>query len=392
MRYESPTDFSALFEALDSPHAVLTTSGKLIAANASFKALFDHQSGFREHEDIAALLNSDVEVLRQTLHLAAGLSDATPLRLDLPGSTEPARRQAVAKRIVIQSDQPCVLIRLRRRQENTDVFATLNGKLDVLRKRLGAEAHARRILADTNDDLEKFASVAAHDLRSPLGQVQMMTQLIRMDGTNALSDKQQDLLDDIELASSRLGNLVSALLRHAKASGAEPHKVDKSLNDIVDRAVGNVKTSIEEQGAQIEISELPTLKCDPILVTQIFQNLLGNALKYTEPTRKPHIRIFSEDVDGNVHIAVADNGRGFDGADPAQMFDAFSRLSNSGDQEGAGIGLATCMSIAKKHRWKMSAKESDGQGATFYIVIPKAHIVSEGRGSILNIDDADITG
>lgn len=370
----APTDFSTLFESLDSPHIILRLDGTLIAANESFKSLFERAAAFAQHANVLDLISSNQDGLLRKLELAAGLSTPIPMRLDLPGSIKPGRRQAVARRLHLTNNQTAVLVRLRRQQENTDVFAKLNGRLDVLRKRLGAEARERKLLEETNEDLAQFAGVAAHDLRSPLGQMRMMAQLIKMDDTSALSDHQNELLDDIETASSRMSSLVSALLRHAQSANAELESTPVALSTVVERVTQNIQSDINDAGASVNIEALPTIECDEALVTQIFQNLISNSIKYRHPDRSPESQITHELQGDTCRIMVSDNGRGFDGADTAQLFEAFSRLRNARDQEGAGIGLATCAKIAARHGWKMSATDSSGEGAEFSIEIPSRHL------------------
>ncbi|MBO6518851.1 MAG: hypothetical protein JJ900_12500 [Rhodospirillales bacterium] len=376
----SRVDFDALLEALDSPHVIVSGSGELVVANKACAHLFSDNPGFVEGYDIVPLLNGDESLLRELLRTALGVSTPLPLRLDLPGANTPTHFQAVAKRIAFHDARAGVLIRLRRIREGTSVFAELNQQIGVLHRRLGAEAHERRMLADVNRDLERFAAVAAHDLRAPLGQLMTMLEVFEMEGTDKLSTLQREVLQMMATASSRMSALVDALLDHSRMADAEVAKEPINLADTVREAAENLIEPIIETDATIQPGPLPTVACDPTLVRQIFQNVLSNSLKYRRDSVPPTIRVFANTIAGAVVVRISDNGRGFGGADTADLFRPFSRLANGLDQEGSGIGLATCMSIAARHGWKISAAENDDAGATIIIRIPAHQIITAETG------------
>lgn len=377
--HSTPVDFHALFEALDSPHAILSKSGTLISANKAFAGLFRGNPRFTEGADVITQLSSDKDYLKQLIGTVLGISVSVPLRLDLPEADTPTIFQAVATRIPIHDSSAGVLIRLRRIREGTSVFAELNQQIETLHRRLGAEANERRLLAETNRDLEKFAAVAAHDLRAPLGQVHTMLEVFEMEGMDKLSTLQREVLQMMDTASSRMTALVDALLEHARMADAGVEKQPVNLSDTLREAAENLIEPIIQTDATIQPGPLPVVACDPTLVRQIFQNLLSNSLKYRRDEATPAIKVFANTVADAVIVRVSDNGRGFGGADTGELFRPFSRLANTGDVEGSGIGLATCMSIASRHGWKITAAENDGPGATIIIRIPAHHIITDAN-------------
>jgi signal transduction histidine kinase len=216
-------------------------------------------------------------------------------------------------------------------------------------------------LERSNQELEKFAYVASHDLQEPLRKVQAFS--------DRLSKKYQDLLDAdgklyierIQDASQRMRILIQDLLAYSriKTQGQAFESVD--LNKIVRGVMSDLEVRLEESQGKVELSPLPIIQADPLQMRQIFQNLIGNALKFKKPDVPPIVKIYTD----NQNIIVADNGIGFEAQYAERIFEVFQRLHGRGDYEGTGIGLSIVRKILERHGGSVRAESSPGDGAKF---------------------------
>jgi signal transduction histidine kinase len=137
---------------------------------------------------------------------------------------------------------------------------------------------------------------------------------------------------------------------------------------------------VEETGARVEIGELPAVAADPLQMRQLFQNLIGNALKFSRPGVPPHVRVSASlPGDGTAVIRVADNGIGFDVKYLDRIFVPFERLHGRMEYEGTGMGLAICRKIAERHKGAITAESEPGEGTTFVVTLPLRHAEDESR-------------
>ena len=229
------------------------------------------------------------------------------------------------------------------------------------------------MLEQSNRDLEDFAQVASHDLQEPLRKIRTFADLLVTMQPDSLDDKARDYLERMHRTVGRMQALVRDLSRYSRVtSRAEPFTVF-NLREPVEEAVTDLEVLYKEAGARIEVDELPEIEADQVQVRQLFQNLIGNALKY-RGERKPIIRIYcdSSSSDRFCEIHVEDNGIGFDECYLDKIFKPFQRLhGKSAPYEGTGIGLAICRRIVERHGGRISAGSEPGKGATFIVKLPK---------------------
>ncbi len=239
------------------------------------------------------------------------------------------------------------------------------------RLRLAAEQLRR-----SNLELQEFASVASHDLQEPLRKIQAFGD------RPALGENGRDYLERMQDAARRMQILLHDLLTLSRiTSKAQPfQRVD--LLKIVEDVVSDLEVRIEQTGARVEIGRLPSIDADAGQMRQLLQNLISNALKFHAPGLKPEVIISAKVLDNAeslpgsmpgeelVQIMVRDNGIGFDERYLDRIFQVFQRLHSRSDFEGTGIGLAVCRKIADRHGGIISAKSSEGQGATFIVTLP----------------------
>ena len=231
----------------------------------------------------------------------------------------------------------------------------------------------------SNRELQDFAFVASHDLQEPLRKIQSFGERLKVKHEAALGDEGKDYLERMRNAAKRMQALIQALLNYSRVTTkAEPFS-PVNLTRIVQEVVTDLETSIEQTGGRVEVRDLLTLEADPNQMRQLFQNLIGNGLKF-HGKEKPLIKIHGQPIDKpqarGYTIFVEDNGIGFDEKYLDRIFAPFQRLHSRGIYEGTGIGLAICRKIVERHGGNITAKSTLGKGSTFIITLP----VTQARG------------
>jgi signal transduction histidine kinase len=224
-------------------------------------------------------------------------------------------------------------------------------------------------LARSNSDLEQFASVVSHDLQEPLRTVTGFVQLLQKKYQGQLdSDADQYITFAVD-GAKRMETLIRDLLSYSRigARGKEPAPVDAGA--ALRQALDNLQTSIGESAAEITHGQLPTIHADGTQLAQLFQNLIGNALKFRGEA-PPRIHINADREDSVRHFSVRDNGIGIDAKHQERIFLIFQRLHSRQQYPGTGIGLAICKRIVDRHGGRIWVESEPGQGATFHFTIP----------------------
>ncbi len=259
-------------------------------------------------------------------------------------------------------------------------YASLKHEISVRQEaEEAAEQYAGR-LEIINRELQDFAFVASHDLQEPLRKIQAFGDQLRIMSGEALTAEGLDFLTRMQNAAARMQALIQALLAYSRiATRAQPF-TDTDLGTIVHEAVDDLETRIAETEGRIDIGPLPVIKADQTQMRQLFQNLIGNALKFHGP-EKPVIKVSSRRVGGGTEhsqgsegqweILVEDNGIGFDAKYLDRIFVPFQRLHGRGVYEGTGIGLAICRKIVERHGGIITATSRPLKGSTFIVSLPE---------------------
>jgi len=246
-----------------------------------------------------------------------------------------------------------------------------------------------RELELSNHDLQQFASVASHDLKEPLRKIQVFSHLIK--DREELTPFVEKNLGKIIKSSERMSNLITDLLSFTRLSAAEIFQLS-DVNHIINDILVDLELVIDEKKAVINVSPIPEMEVIPGLLRQLFQNLIGNAIKFSKPDLPPVIDISAECIDNPLadtplpvggpfcRITVADNGIGFDEKYTDKIFVLFQRLNPREQYEGTGIGLAIAKKIVDKHNGVLSVRSKPGEGAAFIITLPlHQHTVNNMR-------------
>ncbi|MGV3560880.1 PAS domain-containing protein [Larkinella arboricola] len=240
--------------------------------------------------------------------------------------------------------------------------------------------NTNRELIRTNHELEQFAYIASHDLQEPLRKIQTFTELLQ----DSLTDEQKTkiLLQKVNSSAQRMSTLIRDVLNYSRLSRTDEQFVETDLSQILENVKTDFELLIEQKGALIIHPKLPVISAIPLQLSQLFSNLIGNSLKFSE--RAPIIQISSEILTPEVakkhlNLSVAkafimltfkDNGIGFEQQYAEQIFTIFHRLNGQKSYSGTGIGLALCKKIVENHKGFIVAQSAPGQGTSFTIYLP----------------------
>lgn len=231
-------------------------------------------------------------------------------------------------------------------------------------------------LEERNKELEQFASIASHDLKEPLRKIAMFSTMVRESLNGEATPQITKYLEKISSATQRMTGLVDELLNYALLPVATNYE-RTNLTTTAKEAVADLEHAITEKNGIINLEPLPTIDAIPGQMRQVFQNLLSNSLKFSQPGVPPEISItgsYTEnDPSDMCHITVSDNGTGFEEQYANRIFEMFERLHDKNTYEGTGIGLAIVKKIIEKHGGTITAQSKPGEGATFIIDLPAYH-------------------
>jgi signal transduction histidine kinase len=236
-------------------------------------------------------------------------------------------------------------------------------------------------LVRSNDDLKDFAYAASHDLQEPLRIIRGYVQLLAKRYKGKLGADADDFIKYAVEGVGRMQRLIKDLLEYSRLGTNGETLKTSECTELVDRALANLQAAIEESGAEVTYDHLPVIAGDPSQLSRVFQNLIGNAIKF-RGDEAPKIRISAERKGEEWVFSVRDNGIGIDPDQSDRIFMIFQRLHTREEYEGTGIGLAICKKIVERHGGRIWVESEAGRGATFYFTVPigkkdKEHFVTE---------------
>jgi signal transduction histidine kinase len=240
----------------------------------------------------------------------------------------------------------------------------------VLAKNNAAQQKLQDQLTESNQDLQVFAYAASHDLKEPLRMMTMYTQLIERNLKNVMDAKTKEYVDYVVDGGKRMQMLLDTLLAYSILGQKSEDATAVDLNYKLEQVIQNLTVSIQESDAKIRFSNLPTITSSPTEMTQLFQNIIANALKFRKPNTPPLIEIMCKDNAEEYVFTIIDNGIGIKKEDQERVFQLFTRIYTH-KYEGTGIGLATCKKILSKLKGKIWVTSTEGVGTTFHFTIPK---------------------
>jgi signal transduction histidine kinase len=279
----------------------------------------------------------------------------------------------------------------RRVRQRTIELATTNDQLNKeVSERRRAEQSAHELAANlqrSNQELERFASVASHDLQEPLRKIQAFGDRLLIKRSDALGDQGRDYLGRMLNSAERMRRLIDDLLAFSRVSTKGTTFVTVDLNTMTREVLGDLEARIQDTNAQVEVGELPPILADPLQIRQLLQNLIGNALKFRRPDAAPKVKVEGKiiaegpAVNGQpwklCELRVSDNGIGFEETYLDRIFEVFQRLHGRAEYEGTGMGLAICRRIAERHGGSITASSTPGVGSTFVVRLPASQLFLE---------------
>lgn len=239
-------------------------------------------------------------------------------------------------------------------------------------------------LERSNKELEQYAYAASHDLQEPLRKIQTFSNYLWERQSDKLDESGQGYLKKILASSVRMSTLIKDILNFSGVNDGTGF-VTTDLNIEMDNVLQDLELLIKQKDAVVEKSDLPIINAIPLQIRQLFYNLVNNALKFTADGRTPYVKIHCrqlaqnelykfEDLDETIthfQIEIADNGIGFSNAHASKIFSLFKRLNSKDDFEGSGIGLALCLKVVQNHHGAIYAEGIEGEGASFYVILPQ---------------------
>lgn len=239
------------------------------------------------------------------------------------------------------------------------------------RKRAQEEVLRRERLAAANEELESFSYSVSHDLRAPLRHVDGFIQLLEKRAAGSLDEKSRHYLTTISESATRMGRLIDDLLSFSRMARTELNRQPTPLGEVVNEVLSELSPETEGRRIEWKVDPLPTVDCDRQMLKLVFQNLLGNAVKFTRHREEARIEVGVENGGGaDLTFLVRDNGAGFDMGYKEKLFGVFQRLHSQDEFEGTGIGLANVRRIVRRHGGEAWAEGEVGKGASFHFTLP----------------------
>jgi len=274
-------------------------------------------------------------------------------------------------------------VRWHVRKDGTELFG--QGYMTALRNPTGQVVGYSKIFSDetknkqlqdslteSNAALEQFAYIASHDLQEPLRTMCSYAQILLRRFGAKFDHEALAFLEHINKAAQRMSALVQDLLIYARVQTEWDRPGSDSLDQVLETALSSLKTAIDESKAVVTHDPLPEIEADQGQMVRLFQNLLGNAVKYRKPDVAPQIHVSAKQQNSEWVIVVQDNGIGFDPKYAREIFAPFKRLHSRDRYEGTGVGLAICRRIVENHKGRIWAESKDGEGSTFFFTLPSA--------------------
>lgn len=262
-----------------------------------------------------------------------------------------------------QIEQSFEIFRLQEVKGQQEMLKALNETLEQ------KVAERTQELEATNKELEGFNYSVSHDLRAPLRIIQGFGKMLLKTADGKLDKDEKENLHSMIANARQMGSLIDNLLDFSRLGKTAIAKNPVNMTDIVGNVVKEIKSSTPNSKAEINIQNMFQANCDPVLIKQVWVNLVSNAFKYSRNKEKPLIEIGAQKQDGSQVFYIKDNGAGFDMEHSEKLFGVFQRLHKVAEYEGTGVGLALVHRIITKHGGKIWADAKLNEGATFYFTL-----------------------
>lgn len=352
----SEEKYRALFD--DSKDGVFISSrdGELLEANPSLLQLFGYTREEMQSIDVRGVYGNPEHraKLQEALERSGSIADY-PVRVHTKSGTP----------------MDCLVSATVRRGNDGSVLGYQGIIRDITEQKRSHDALERQAkeLARSNSELESFAYVASHDLQEPLRNIVNTAQLLGLKYRDKLGPEADTLLNYSVTSAFRMKQLIDDLLAYSRVGSARPSFIQVDCEAILESALGNLRTVIDESAAIITHDPLPTVSADALQFEQLFQNLLSNAIKFRGESA-PEIHVSASREESAWLFAIKDNGIGMEQEHLDRIFEIFRRLHSTKQYVGTGLGLAIAKKVVERHGGTIWAESQPGKGATFYFRVP----------------------
>jgi PAS domain S-box-containing protein len=344
--------FRVAFESSPSGMVMVDASGTIILVNREIERLF----GYSRDE----LLGKSIDML-----VPRTMRDEHPAyRTDFYAHPQSRSMGTGRDLFGLRRDGSEVPVEIGLNPIKTDEGLRVLASVVDISARKRAELELRR----SNEELERFAYVASHDLQEPLRTVSSYVQLLERRYRDKLDADAKDFIDFAVEGAKRMQRLIEDLLAFSRVGTRGGMIVEIASGDVLEAAIENLGAAISDAGATVERGDLPTVLADPTQLQGLFTNLIGNALKF-RGSSAPNVFVGAERDGVDWRFRVRDNGIGIDPQYFERIFVIFQRLHGREDFPGTGIGLAICKKIVERHGGKIWVESEAGRGATFFFTL-----------------------
>ena len=359
-RKQAETQFRGLLESAPDALVIADQSGKIVLINSQTEKLFGY-SGEELSGQAVEMLMPEGSRSKHLEHRAG--YDAHPEIRQMGANLELYGRSKDGSNFPVE-----ISLSPLKTEEGILVTTAIR---DITKRKQTEEAMERYAeeLARSNAELEQFAYVASHDLQEPLRMVVSYLQLLKKRYRDKLDTDAEEFIEFAVDGATRMRKLTDDLLEYSRVGTRGKEFKPTDLEAVFDDAVANLKSQIEENGTVLTHEPLPTVMVDDIQLTQLYQNLIGNAIKFRSD-RPPEIHVEAERKDGEWLFSVEDNGIGIDSKHAERIFVLFQRLHGRREYTGTGMGLAICKKIVERQGGRIWVESEPGKGSTFYFTIP----------------------
>lgn len=252
-----------------------------------------------------------------------------------------------------------------------DKLLFLEGYITDITEKIEAQEALKKTIEEltkSNTSLERFAHIASHDLQEPLRSIYSYTQLLGEEYGDKIGEDGRRYIERAKESAARMKELIEDLLIYSSLNSKVQPFGEVDCKDIFESSINNLSAMVREIGAEITRDDLPVIYADNTQIMQLFQNIIGNALKYHDPRKKTKIHVTARrDGEGFCLISVSDNGIGIEKQYLQKIFDIFFHLHSTKDYAGTGVGLAICKRVVENHNGRIWAESTLGKGTTFHL-------------------------
>ena len=359
--WESEKRFRAIAETASDAFIVFDSHESIFFWNPAAKAIFGYQAGETQGKVLDSIVASRFrDVLREEMKRVVSRE-----RTDLIGKT--VEMAGIRK----DGSEFPIELSLATWSTREEVFFTVIARDITERKQ--AQEQLERYAAElerSNQELQQFAYVASHDLQEPLRMVVSYLQLLEQRYKGRLDTDADEFIGYAVDGASRMQTLLYDLLAYSRVVTRGRSFEPADCQEVLGQTLANLKVAIEESGAQVTHDDLPSVMADGTQLGQLFQNLIGNAIKF-RGDRRPEVHVGAVQGKGEWVFSVRDNGIGIASQHMDRIFLIFQRLHTRGKYPGTGIGLAICKRIVERHGGRIWVESEPGKGSTFYFTIPE---------------------